>query len=153
MSNQIKTLGILSLVFGITSLVLFCIPIFSLVLAATGVIVGTIGVVQASKTNEPKGNVISGMIISILSLLIALAFNGTILFGLWEFKDFIDGGDFFDNTNDAYYDPYDEDLYYDPNDIDTNLTDVDSLLLDNDQINDLDNSNPDFDNGPEGAPN
>jgi len=114
MSNQIKTLGILSLVFGITSLVLFC---------------------------------------SILSLLIALAFNGTILFGLWEFKDFIDGGDFFDNTNDAYYDPYDEDLYYDPNDIDTNLTDVDSLLLDNDQINDLDNSNPDFDNGPEGAPN
>lgn len=153
MSNQIKTLGILSLVFGIVALVMFCIPIFASILATLGLIFGIIGVSKANKTNEPKGTVTSGLIISILSFLIGVAYNGFILGLFGDFDDLWHDDDWFNDDPDAYYE--DNPYYnpYDPNDIDTNLTDVDSLLLDPDQINDLDNSNSDFDNGPGPAPN
>lgn len=153
MSNQIKTLGILSLVFGIVSLVLFCIPIFSLLLSFTGLLLGIIGFSQASKTQEPKGTVTSGLIISILAFLIAVVYNATIFGLLGDVNNFFDGGDWFNDEPNPYYDPYYDDPYYDPNDIDTNMTDVDSLLLDPAEINNLDNSSNDFDNGPGPAPN
>ncbi|MBN2892565.1 MAG: DUF4190 domain-containing protein [Bacteroidales bacterium] len=142
MAGQVKTLGILSLVIGIVSLVVFCIPVISGLLAFTGLVLGIIGIVSASKSNEPKGLVIAGTVLSGMGFLIGIAMN-LALFN--NSNDFFNWDSNFDNNND-FYDPY----YYD--DFDTNYTDIDSMLLDSNDLENLDPTMNQEDNGPGPAP-
>ncbi len=154
MSNQTKTFGTLALVFGIVSLVLFCIPLFSVFIATLGVIFGIVAIIGATKENQDKGMSIAGIIISIFGLLIGIGVN-VFIFGDLKNKT----EDFFNKFSNNFYDDslynddyYSDSLFDDIPDIDTNLTDVDSLLMNGDEINDLNNSNNDFDNGPGNPP-
>ncbi len=144
MESQVKTLGIISLIAGILALIIFCVPVVAFLIAAVGLTLGIIGTVNATKNNLPKSLVLSGLIISAFSFLLGLVWN---IFVIGEF------GNDFDFNNNNFFDSYNQDQYYDPNDIDTNLNDKDSLLMDPDEIDDLENSNDDFDNGPGPAPN
>ncbi len=140
MSNQVKTLGTISMILGIISLVVFCIPVISLIMAVTGLILGILGIVNAKKTSDSSSSSIAGTIISALAFLIGIVFNLALFGGI---KDgFID--DFNWNNNNNYYDFYD--------DTDTNYTDIDSLLLDDDELNNLNPIMDDEDNGPGPAP-
>lgn len=66
-------MDIASLVIGIVAIVLGmipCINLFAVLPAIIGLVLGVVSAVQKSKTNEPKGKAISGLILNILALFI-----------------------------------------------------------------------------------
>ncbi len=83
-SSAGQALGIASLVLAIISLLVSfipCIGSIALVPAGIAILLGAIGLVQASKHNAPRGLLISGLIVGIVAFFIAGAWsfliNGT----------------------------------------------------------------------------
>lgn len=145
MSSTLKTLGTLSLIFGIFSLIAFCIPVFSVFIALVGFIFGVIVIVKTAQSEDSNGKAIAGTITSGIALLIGILVNVFI----FSFFNRDNNFNFFNNNNNDttqnYYIPnYDE--------VDTNYSDIDSLIIDNAQINNIDNSMSDTSNGPGSAP-
>lgn len=144
MSSTLKTFSTLSLIFGIFSLIAFCIPVLSVFIAFVGFVFGVIVIVKTAQSEEANGKAIAGTIISGIALLIGIFVNVFV----FNFSNRDNIFKFF-NKNDTTQN------YYFPkinNDVDTNYIDIDSLIMDNDQINNLDNSMTDTSNGPGSAP-
>lgn len=75
---QASALSIISLVFAIIALVVSIIPCFgsiAIIIALVPVIASIIVLVQAKKTNEPKGLAIAGLAIGGVALLIGLVWG------------------------------------------------------------------------------
>lgn len=128
---------------GILSLVLFCIPIISFIIALVAFVLGTIALIKASKADQSQGKAIAAVIISGIALLIGLVWN--VIFISVQTKQ--DYHNFFKNNSGQ--------IFTFPsykNNIDTDFSDIDSLLLDTKDLNDLDNSMSDSSNGPGNAP-
>ncbi len=70
-----KGAGIASLVLGILSLTLFCIPVAAGILSIIGTILGIVSVSRASKEGRVCGIGIAGLICSALGLFLALIYN------------------------------------------------------------------------------
>jgi len=138
MNSTIKTLYLVSFVFGIFAIVLFFVPFFSFLVALAGVIICTY--VFFKNDNEYKRKIITPLILNIIALIIAIIYN------LAFFKEIKQ--QFY-----PYYDP-DTNSYYEPYEpyIDTTMDDTDSLMLDENDLNNLDNSMTDTSNGPGNAP-
>ena len=144
MAGQVKTLGVISLIIGILSLLVFCIPVVALIMAVSGFVLGISGIVSAKKSSESNGLSIAGTVLSGMALLIGI---------VWNIVVFTGGRDFFKNDNNNWFDDNDNYEYYDNyDDADTNYWDVDSLMLDEDEIDDLNQNMDDEDNGPGPAP-
>jgi hypothetical protein len=143
MAGQVKTLGIISLIIGIIALLFFCIPVVSLLMATTGLILGISAIISAKKSNEPSGLSIAGVVLSGMAFLIGLVFNIIIFTGGGN-------GDFFNNGDIWFDDDFENPEHFEQPD--TNYWDVDSLLLNDDEIENLDQNMDDVDNGPGPAP-
>jgi hypothetical protein len=149
MNVRVNSFGTVSIVLGVVVLFLFCLPIISVFLAAIGLVFGVLSYAEAKKQNESTSKGITGIMLNVLALLLSISVN---VYYFENRKDFLDG---FDNSYDEYWDDnwddsldnYDENNYYD-DDMDTNFSDVDSLMLDENQLNDLNNTIDDPDNGP-----
>ncbi len=145
MSSDIKTFSIISLIFGILSLVFFCIPLISFLIALSGFVLGIIALLRASKADQPQGKAVAGVILSGIALLIGLVWN-ILVFDISRKANY---QNFFKSNNSHIFNfP----SYNNNNDIDTNFSDIDSLLLDQEDINNLDNSMSDTANSPGNAP-
>lgn len=143
MAGQVKTLGIISFIIGIISLLFFCIPVVSLVMATTGLILGISAIISAKKSSESNGLSIAGVVLNGMALLIGVVWNVIVFTG---------SGDFFDNNRDNWFeDNFDNSEHFEQSD--TNYWDVDSLLLNDDEIKDLEPNMDDVKNGPGSAPN
>ena len=70
-----KGAGVASLVMGIVSLVLFCIPFLGVLLGIPGVITGIIGIRKANKANAKCGMAIAGLICSAIGLLFGIPYS------------------------------------------------------------------------------
>ncbi len=134
-----KGLGIAALVVGIIGFLISCLPVVGLFLGLLGLGLSISGLVQANKHSAKKGLLISALVISIIVSLIGLAWTGFII-------NKSDGvNDLFDEiNNETFYDINDE-----LNNIDENF---DSLSLDPEEINNLEKSNSEPDNGVGPAP-
>jgi len=138
---QSKNFAIVALIMGILGFFTFCIPIFGIIVALTGVIFGVISLIRAFNSNEKNGLPITGLTISIFALILAILFK----FG---------AKDFWKSNNDKNLNFYDDSIYVNNYDnVDTNAFDLDSALLENKDFNNLKNSNKDFNNGPGNPPN
>jgi len=137
MSNKVKTLGVLSLSIGIIGLALFCIPIIAFVLATAGLILGIVGITMATKSNEPMSMNIAGTAIAGMAFILGL---------VWNILIFTKNNNNFFNFNDDY----NEKPYFD--DVDTNYYDIDSLIMDENDLKNLDPIMNDPDNSPGSAP-
>ncbi len=154
MNNKSKTLGILALVFGIISLLFFWVPVLSVVLAFAGLILGIIGIIKASKYDEEKALVIVGTVVSVISFGVGVIFSLFLLKAVEKFNDFKEDAwfdsewfdsDFFNNQNDDIF-------YEDEDQIDTNNIDIDSLLMNSEELKNLETTIDDPNNGPGDAP-
>lgn len=137
METNFKVYYLLSLVFSVVSLVLFIVPIFSLISA----IAGLVFVILALTTNENKyrKKIIIPLIISLVSIFFGVVYNIKLYENLQN------------QTNDYYYPDTSSFSPYEPS-IDTIIPESDSLMLDNHQLNNLNNSMTDTNNGPGTAP-
>ena len=70
-----KGAGIASLVLGILSLILFCIPVFAGILSIIGTILGIVSVSRSSEAGRVCGMGIAGLICSAMGLFFALVYN------------------------------------------------------------------------------
>ncbi len=139
MNVKVNSFGTVSIILGIVTIVTFCVPGISVFLGGLGLLFGILSFVEAKRENEPTSKGLTGIILGILALLLALSMNIYYL-NNWE--------KIFNNKNYDYFDDNYDDYYDDYNGIDTNYNDIDSMLLDDDQINDLNNSIDDENNGP-----
>ena len=110
-----KTLGILSLVFGIVSLVFFC-SCFNIVTGIAAIVFGIIQLVQGHGVG--KGISIAGIVTGALSIVLFFIFWG-LIFGNGNIRDSIldqygeDGmQEFFENLPDDYFGDYDFDFNF-----------------------------------------
>lgn len=74
--NSGHGLGVAALVLGILSFVVAfipCIGFFALFTALIAIVLGAIGLSQASKDNSPKGLMLAGLIIGVIALFISIA--------------------------------------------------------------------------------
>lgn len=139
-NNEGKGFGIAALVLGIIALIISCIPPISLILSITGLTLAIVGLVKANKTFSPKTLIIAGLILSLLATLSGIAF------GVYYYKQAKDNHllDLLEEIKN-----YDSDDVYDINEefeeMDQNF---DSLKLDNDEIENLENKMDDVHNGP-----
>lgn len=74
-SNPGKGLGITSMVLGIVSLALFCVPYVPIICAILGIALGGVGIHKSKSVNLKNGFAVAGLVCSIVSL----AFYATIL--------------------------------------------------------------------------
>lgn len=105
-----SSLSIISLVFSIIALVVSFIPCFgfiAIIIALIPVIASIIVLVQAKKTNEPKGLAIAGLTIGGIALLIGLVW-GVLLGAFGKHMEDLN------NQNQGYYNDTDsiEEPYY-----------------------------------------
>ena len=70
-----KGAGIASLVLGILSLVLFCVPVAAGIFSLVGTILGIVSISKSSKAGRVCGIGIAGLICSSVGLFLALIFN------------------------------------------------------------------------------
>ena len=140
-----KGFGIAGLVVGIIGLLLFCIPFVGFFFGFLGLIFSIVGLVQANKHNAQKGLIIGALVVSIIATLI-----GTTYFAIiYKAKDNQFWEELFDNGN--YYN--DDNNFYDIQDeLDKQDSDFDSLNVDSTDIDDLDKTMQDKENGPGPAP-
>ena len=66
--------GVASLILGIISLALFCIPVFGFIVAVVGLILGIVSVSKAGKAGKKCGVGIAGLICSGIGLLIGVIY-------------------------------------------------------------------------------
>lgn len=138
METNFKIYYLLSLVFSIVSLVLFFVPIFSVISAIAGFVFG----ILALTTNENKyrRKIVIPLIISLISIFVGIVYNAKIYENLKK------------QTNNYYYpDTSSFSTPYEPS-TDTIIPEPDSLMLDKQQLNNLNNSMTDTNNGPGTAP-
>lgn len=133
--------AIAGLVLGIIGVITSCIPVFSLILGLLGAIFSVIGLKKANKVNARKKLVTAALVLSILATVFSVGFlaayinrYGNNFFNL--FNNF--------NNNENFYD---QNQKFD--DIDNNF---DSLKMDDEDIDKLDKSMDDINNGPGPAP-
>ncbi len=93
-ANGGKTMGIAGLVLGILAAVLSfvpCLGMWAIVPGIIGLILSAIAMMQAGKTNSPKGMAIGGLICSIIGIIIAAYWIYALYFAAatlgHEFKD------------------------------------------------------------------
>ena len=143
-----KGFGIAGLVLGIIGLLLFCVPFVGFFFGIIGLILSVVGLIQANKAQAQKGLIIGALVVAIIATLIGTAY-GALIFkagdsDLWE--EIFDG---FNNNN--YYN--DDSNFYDVQDeLDKIDEDFDSLNIDSAEIDDLDKSMSEEENGPGPAP-
>ncbi len=65
-----KGAGIASLILGIISLALFCIPVFPAIVALVGMIFGIVSISKSGKAGKKSGLGIAGLICSIIGIVI-----------------------------------------------------------------------------------
>ena len=127
-----------SLVLGIIALVVFCMPVIALVLGIIGLVLG-IAYLNNNEIKSVKGRAISGIVLSIIAILLSLVFA----FGLyWYTKDKMKDFDYNENPFENYF----------LSDLDTNFDDIDSLMTDTASYNNVDNVSTDPNNGPGNPP-
>ncbi len=74
--NAGQGLGVAALVMGIISFIVAfipCVGLFALFTSAIAIVLGAIGLSQASKSNSPKGLMMGGLILGIIALFVAIA--------------------------------------------------------------------------------
>ena len=144
-----KGFGIAGLVLGILGLLLFCVPFVGFFFGIIGLVLSVVGLIQANKEKAQKGLIIGALVVTIIATLIGTAY-GAILFkagnaDFWE--ELFDG---FNNNN--YYN--DDNNFYDVQDeLDKMDEDFDSLNIDSAEVDELDKSMSEEENGPGPAPN
>jgi len=134
-----KSLGIAALVIGIIGFLISCLPGIGLLLGIIGIGLSISGLIQANKHRAKKGLIIAALIISIIVSLIGFAWLSFIYKSSDGFEDLID-----EINNENFYDINDE-----LNKIDNNF---DSLSLDPEEINNLNKSDSEPNNGAGPAP-
>lgn len=75
-SNSAQNLGIAALITGIITFVLAVIPCIGIIAIIPGIItiiLASVGLSQASRSDSPKGVIISGLVIGIVAVLIAFS--------------------------------------------------------------------------------
>lgn len=70
--KRVGVVSIASLVLGIIALPGGFLPLFGLVLAAIAILVGIVAVVRASRTGAPRAFAITGLVLSILAMALAV---------------------------------------------------------------------------------
>ncbi len=135
--NAGKGLGIGGLVVGIIGLLISCVPVVALVMGVVALGLSIGGLVAANKNYAKKTLQTIALVISIFVCLIGLAWN---VFILKEIPNLLD--DF--NNNNFNYDIQDD--FYE---LDNNF---DSLQMDTSDIENLNKSSNDLDNGPGSSP-
>jgi hypothetical protein len=74
--NSGQGLGVAALVLGVISFIVALIPcvgLFALFTALVAIVLGAIGLSQASRNNSPKGLMFGGLILGVVALFIAIA--------------------------------------------------------------------------------
>ncbi|MEA3451040.1 MAG: DUF4190 domain-containing protein [Bacteroidota bacterium] len=143
MNDNYRTFGTVSLILGLISIVVFCFPVIPFFIAAVGLVFGIISIVNVSTYDDSNGVAIAGTIISSLALLISLVWNIFLFTNIDKEDAFFD---FFNNDTTEVFD------FPEYQNADTNFIDIDSLMLNDDEIDDLDNSMSDTMNSPGNAP-
>lgn len=90
--NSGQGLGVAALILGIISFVVAfipCIGFFALFTALVAIVLGAIGLSQASRTDSPKGLMLGGLIIGVVALFIAIA-QVVVIAGLSDKAGFIE---------------------------------------------------------------
>lgn len=90
--NSGQGLGVAALVMGIISfLIAFipCVGLFAIFTAIIAVVLGAIGLSQASRTNSPKGLMLGGLIIGVIALFVSVA-QVVVIAGLSDRAGFIE---------------------------------------------------------------
>ena len=128
-----------SLVLGIIALLIFCVPVFALILGIIGLLLGIV-YFGNNDVKSVKGRAISGIVLNIIAILLSLVFTLGIYWYAKNQWNNIDGED----------DPFE--TYFFPG-TDTNFDDIDSLMLDTANYNNIDNVSTDTTNGPGTPPN
>ena len=142
-----KGFGITGLILGILGIILFCIPFVGLAFGVIGLILSIVGLAQANKERAQKSLIIGALVVSIIASMIGGAY-ATLLFKAGD-KNFWQN--MFDEFGSSDYD--DDSYFYDvQEELDKLDKDFDSLNLDSVDIENLDKSMSDKENGPGSAP-
>lgn len=134
-----KSLGIAALVIGIIGFLISCFPGVGLLLGIIGLGLSIAGLIQANKHRAKKGLLIAALVISIIVSLIGFAWLSFIYKSSDGFEDIFD-----EINNENFYDINDA--------LDKMDNDFDSLSLDTEEINNLEKSDSEPNNGVGPAP-
>lgn len=78
-------MGVAAMVLGIIAILLACVPYcnyIGIILAIVGLILGIVDAVKKSKTGESKGMAVTGIVLSAITLVIAIAWIVLLICGL-----------------------------------------------------------------------
>ena len=143
-----KGFGIAGLVVGIIGLLLFCIPFVGFFFGFLGLIFSIVGLVQANKAQAQKGLIIGALVVSIIATLIGTGYFAII----YQAKDNQFFEEFFDSFDNSDYYNDDNNFYDIQDELDKQDADFDSLNIDSTDVDDLDKTMTDKENGPGPAP-